>query len=411
MDTNVTELKKPTNEEKSKELIEQFSKLKKVNLWFYYGYFRPGKRAAEVYLDGKRYISFSTNNYLGLSKSPKVISAVIKAVKSYGVGTGASFAVTGGTLYHKMLQDALKDFYHYEDALLFSSGYMANGAVVTAFAEEGLKVFCDKYLHISFTRALKLHDIEPIEFEHNDVADLKQKIDSEFRQNPNAKSLIITESLFSQDGDIARIDLISQLAKQYKATLVVDDAHGLGTIGKHGYGILEYFNLSANDVPVLTGAMNKSLGSHGGYILSSRKIIELIKMKSYELVFTSSLPAMIMASACVSLNEIKTNLKLFKRLQSNIMYFRNALAKLDIPLPKEVTPIIPIIFGSAEETCRMSGLLRGKGIIAIPMIPPAVPRDASRIRFQITCGHTIADMNKVIQILKKEKVGGLALRA
>lgn len=392
---------KMSEAEKAQELIDQFNRLKKENLWFYYKYFEPGTRAVEVCLEGKKYVSFSTNNYLGLSKSPKVINAALKVARKYGIGTGASFAVTGGTLYHKKLEEGLRDFYCYDAALLFSSGYMANSAVITAFAQKGLKVFCDKYLHISFIKALKLYDIEPIKFEHNSLNDLRSQIGAVYRRNPKAKSLIITESLFSQDGDIAQIDKISRIAKQYGSTLVVDDAHGLGTIGKNGYGILEYFNLTASDIPVLTGAMNKALGSCGGYILSTRENIDLIKMKAHELVFTSSLPAMIMAAGIVALNEIENNRSLFRRLQRNVHYFRSGLSRLGIPLPDEMTPIIPIIFGSAEITCMVSGYLREKGIIAIPMIPPAVPRDASRIRFQITSEHTTADMDKVIRVLRE----------
>jgi 8-amino-7-oxononanoate synthase len=395
--------KKMSEEEKARELIVQFERLKKANLWFYYSYFQPGKRAVEVRLGEKTYVSFSNNNYLGLSKNPKVIREVIKVAKTHGVGTGASFAVTGGTLYHKILEDRLKDFYHYESSLLFSSGYMANSAVVAAFAQEGMKVFCDKYLHVSFNNALKLHGIQPLKFEHNDLDDLKIQMEKAYRRHPKARGLVITESLFSQDGDIARIDKISRIAKEYGAPLVVDDAHGLGTIGRRGYGILEYLNLTASDIPVLTGAMNKALGACGGYVLSTQKNIDLIKMKAHELVFTSSLPAMIMAAAIVSLNEIKNNQSLFRRLERNIAYFRKALSLLGFRLNSDITPIIPIYFGSEEETCAVSGYLREKGIIAMPMIPPAVPRGTSRIRFQITSEHTHEDMDRVIRVLQELK--------
>lgn len=186
------------SEEKMQELLLGYEALKEKDLWFYYDYFEGQTRSVDVCLGGRNYTSFSTNNYLGLSRSPKVIKAAIEAAKKYGIGSGASFAVTGGTVCQKKLQQALRDFYQYEDAIIFSSGYMANSAVITAFAADNIKVFCDKFLHVSFTRALKLYDIEPIRFEHNDIVDLNEKIKAVYRSNPDAKSLIITESLFSQ---------------------------------------------------------------------------------------------------------------------------------------------------------------------------------------------------------------------
>ncbi|NQU94846.1 MAG: aminotransferase class I/II-fold pyridoxal phosphate-dependent enzyme [Candidatus Omnitrophica bacterium] len=384
--------------QKIKELLNQYAKLKNENLWFYYDYYEPGTRPVEVRLKGKNYILFSTNNYLGLSKNRKVINSAIEAAKKYGIGTGASFAVTGGTLYHELLADALKKFYNYEAGIVLSSGYMANSAVITAFAEDNVKVFFDKYLHISFIKAFKLHGIESIKFEHNDVNDLYNKI----KMHDNAiKKMIITESLFSQHGNIAKINKIATIAKEHKAILVVDDAHGLGTIGKNGYGILEHCNLTAKDIHILTGAMNKSLGSNGGYILSSRKNIDLIKMKSHELIFTSSLPAMSMAAAHTSLQEIKNNKTYVQKLKDNVIYFRTNLINLNLPVPEDITPIIPLIIGSMDRTCKLSMLLKKEGIIAIPIIPPAVPIDACRIRFQITSEHTKEDIDRLLKSLKK----------
>ncbi len=388
-------------EEKMQELLGQYGELKEKNLWFYYDYFESQARSVEVCLAGKNYISFNTNNYLGLSKSPKVIKAAVKAARKYGIGSGASFAVTGGTICQKKLQQALVDFYRYEDAIVFSSGYMANSAVITAFAAENTKAFCDKLLHVSFIRGLKLYGIEPIRFEHNDIADLNEKIRAAYLTNPGGKSLIITESLFSQDGDIAKVDEISRIAKEYCATLIVDDAHGLGTIGQNGYGVLEHFNLDADDIPILTGAMNKSLGSHGGYVLSTTKNIEMIKMRAFELVFTSSLPAMIMAAAHCALGEIRNNKDMFRRLQDNVRYFRNIMGSLNLPLPKDTTPIFPLIFESAEKTCLVSKRLRDEGIIAMPIIPPAVANNASRIRFQVSSDHTHKDIDKLGAALSK----------
>lgn len=400
MDLKPNNQKPISIQEKITRLLEQYARLKKDNLWFYYDYYEPGSRAVEVYLKGKNYILFSTNNYLGLAKNPIIINAAIEVAKKYGIGTGASFAITGGTIYHKKLEEALKKFYNYEDGIVFSSGYMANSAVITALAEENMKVFCDKYIHISFSKALKMNNIENIKFEHNNVNDLYNKIRYEYSLNKTMKSLVITESLFSQQGDIAKVRCISQIAKEFKSTLIVDDAHGLGTIGKQGRGILEYSGLNSHSIPILTGAMNKSLGSNGGYILSTKKIANLIRMKAHELIFTSSLPAFSMAAALAALHEIETNKTLIKKLKNNILYFREGLRKLKLVMPEEITPIIPIIIGSTDKTCRLSSLLKKKGIIAIPIIPPAVPDDASRVRFQITTDHSYHDIDKLLSTLK-----------
>jgi len=384
---------------KLKELENLYQNLKEKDLWYYYNYYGTGKRSVEVYLGRRKYVLFSTNNYLDLARNKNVINAVIKTVRNCGVGSGASFAVSGGSEYQKKLQNNLSDFYGYEDGLILSSGYMANSAIVTTLIEENIRVFCDKFVHTSFRNALKLHRIEPIRFEHDDIRDLEFKMEESRKNDKKGKYIIITESLFSQHGTIAKIDQISKLAKKYGATLIVDDAHGLGTIGRKGYGILNHYNLNANDVTVITGAMNKSLGSIGGFILSSRDIIEQVKMKAHELIFTSSLPAITLVAADVALSEIKRNQKHFIRLKNNIIYFRKIAKYKDIILPKDITPIIPIVVGSVEKACQLSKRLKDSGIIALPIIPPAVPQDSSCIRIQITAAHKKNDIDKIVALL------------
>lgn len=381
--------------------LQTYKKLKNDNLWLYYSYYEPGERQVEVFLDGKKFLLFSTNNYLGLARNKNVIKAAIDAAQRCGVGTGASMAVSGGTIYHKKLEEALANFYNAEDCVILSSGFMANSAIITTFAADGLKVFCDKYLHVSFINSLKLHEIEPIRFEHDDVNDLEQKMQLECSTNPNAKSIIITESVFSQHGEIAKVNKISTIAKKYNATLIVDDAHGLGTIGDNGYGILEHYNLSLNDIPVITGAMNKSLGSQGGYIVSSRQITEMVRMKAYELIFTSSLPAMSMAAAHAALLEIKSDRNLFRRLRENIIYARECLQTMGAVLTNTLTPIIPIIVGSEKKASFISKMLKDNGIVVIAIIPPAVPEDKSRLRIQITSEHTKDDIDRLIFLLRR----------
>jgi 7-keto-8-aminopelargonate synthetase-like enzyme len=381
-------------------ILKKYDELKMNNLWFYYSCYKSGKRTIDVQLDGKNYILFSTNNYLGLSKNQNCLDAAVDALREYGIGTGASFAVTGGTLYHQEFAEDLRDFYQYEDAIITSSGYMANSAVITALLEKNTTVICDEFIHISFLNAIKLTQIHAVSFQHNNIIDLEKKLKEERKKNANNQLTIITESLFSQHGDIVRAVEISKLAKAYGALLIIDDAHGLGTIGEKGYGILEYYGLTSGDVPVLTGAMNKALGCHGGYILSTKQHIEIIKAKAYELIFTSSLPALIMAAGKASLKEIRTNPQLFTKLKQNVLYFRDGVISLNLEPPRDITPIFPMIFGSMKETCLISQCLQEAGIIAIPMIPPAVPMGSSRIRFQITAEHTFEDIDKCIAALK-----------
>jgi len=385
--------------DKIDENVKKYVALKDQNLWFYYQYYEPASRQVECYLDGKKYLLFSTNNYLGLARNPKVIDAAINAAKKSGVGTGASMAVSGATIYHRDLEKELADFYKTEDCVILSSGFMANSAVITAFAKEKLKVFCDKYLHVSFINSLKFHGIDPIRYEHNDMDDLEGKIKAVIGDGSEIDSLIITESVFSQHGEVASIDKTVGVAKKYNSILIVDDAHGLGTIGKNGHGILDYYNLSSKDIPVITGAMNKALGSQGGYIVTTKRIAETIRMKAYELIFTSSLPAMSMAAACTALREIRYNPVLFRQLKENIEYARSGLAGIGVSLTRSITPIIPIIIGSEDRTSFISKKLSENGIVAIPIIPPAVPSGASRLRIQITAEHNKDDIDKLVNLL------------
>ncbi len=382
------------------KISKTYDQLRDENLWLYYNDYEPGKRTVEVKQGDKKFILFSSNNYLGLSRSQKVIKEAIKAIKKYGVGTGASLAVTGGTAYHKALEENLAKFYGYEDAIVLSSGYMANKAVISGLADKNTVAFCDKFLHKSFFNAFKLNDVEFIRFKHNDSENLEARIIEEKNKRDIAKILIISESIFSQHGGIAKVDLLSRIADKYKAILIIDDAHGLGTIGENGKGILEYFKLTSSDVDIITGAMNKSLGSQGGYILASKRTIELIEEKASELIFTSSLPAVSMAAANVALSEIGKNKKLYSKLRENIAYCRKSFEEIGIEVPKDFTPIIPIVIGDEKVTCQISRDLKDAGIIAMPIIPPGVPIGASRIRVQITASHEKKDIDRLTQALK-----------
>jgi len=391
----MSELKVASKFDKIEENVNKYKALKDQSLWFFYQYYEPGSRQVDCYLDGKKYLLFSTNNYLGLARNPKVVDVAIEAAKKCGVGTGASMAVSGATIYHRDLEKELADFYKTEDCVILSSGFMANSAVITAFAREKLRVFCDKYLHVSFVNSLKFNGIETIRYEHDNVNDLEAKM----KVAGGIDSLIITESVFSQHGEVASVDKIAAVAKKYNSILIVDDAHGLGTIGKSGHGILDHYDLSSKDIPIITGAMNKALGSQGGYIVTTKKIAETIRMKAHELIFTSSLPAMSMAAARAALREIRYTPTLFRQLKENIVHARSGLAGIGVSLTKSVTPVIPIIIGSEDKASFISKKLSENGVVAIPIIPPAVPSGASRIRIQITAEHNREDIDKLVGLL------------
>lgn len=393
----IEERRREFRQASSQKMIETYNELRKENLWLYYNDYEPGESPVKVLHNNKEHLLFSTNNYLGLSHSPKIVEAAVKVAKKCGVGSGASLAVTGATPTHKALEEKLAKFYGYESALVLASGYLANSAVISALADNNTVALCDKFLHKSFFNACKLNDVEYIRFRHNDPVDLEKKIVGLGR---NKKVLIVSESVFSQHGGISKIDLLSEISRRYNATLIVDDAHALGTIGKTGRGILEHYNMNSDAVDIITGAMNKSLGSQGGYILAKKAIIDLVEERASELIFTSSLPAMSMAAAHAALEEIEGDGKLVAKLRENIIYCRNCLQDLGIRVPEDVTPIIPIVIGDEKETCRISKALKEEGIIAMPIIPPGVPEGASRIRIQITSEHKKDDIDKLASALK-----------
>ena len=381
------------------KMAKIYRELRNTNLWPYYKTYEPGNREVEVIYRGKQFLMFSNNNYLGLARSKKVIDKCIEVLKVYGVGTGASLAVTGCTGYHSSFEEKIANFYGYESAKVFSSGYMANSAIVSALADPNTMAFCDKFVHKSFINAFILNDIPYIRYKHNDPEDLVNKMNSFKLKREKKRHLIITESIFSQHGEIARVDELSKIARRYDAILIVDDAHGLGTIGKRGWGILDEFNLDSSQVDVITGAMNKSLGTQGGYIVANRNIIDVLEVKASELIFTSSLPAVSAVAAIVALDEIRNNLELYSRLRENVIYCRNEFEKLGIALPTCVTPIIPIVIGDETRACQISSELMKNRIIAMPIIPPGVPKGMSRIRIQITAAHEKADIDKLVSAL------------
>lgn len=319
-------------------------------------------------------INFCSNDYLGLSKHPKVIEACRKALKDYGHGAGASRLVSGNTILHEKLEQELANFKNRESSILFSSGYMANLGVLAALLESNDTVILDKLSHASLVDAARFSKAKLQIFAHNNMEVLEKILQ---RSQNFQKRLIVTESVFSMDGDIANLPEIVRLAKKYNALTMIDEAHGTGTLGIRGSGIEEHFDL-IGQIDIVMGTMSKALGGMGGFVAGSQKLIDFLRNKSRTFIYTTALPPAICAGVLAALTIIKEDQTLINKLRQNIEFFsRDA-----------ITPIIPIMVGDEKKALDMSAQLFQKGVLLTAIRPPTVPKGTSRLRLTIQATHT-----------------------
>jgi 8-amino-7-oxononanoate synthase len=349
----------------------------------------------QVIVDGKSYLAFCSNDYLGLANHPYVIAAFKKAADAYGVGSGASHLVVGHSREHHALEEELAVFTGRSRALVFSSGYMANLGTITALMGKQDAVFEDKLNHASLLDAGLLSGARFQRFLHNDLTNLQTRLE---KTDANRK-LIVVDGVFSMDGDIAPLPELSALAKQHNAWLMVDDAHALGCIGKSGAGTPEHFNLTQDDVPILMGTLGKALGSFGAFVAGSETLIESLIQFARSYIYTTALPPAIAAATRASLQLLQTESWRREHLQKLIHYFRVAAGQLNLPVMNSVSPIQPIIIGDTEKTLAVADALAQRGILVIAIRPPTVAAGSSRLRITLSAEHTCEDIDKLLTAL------------
>jgi len=340
---------------------------------------KPTHRLDGVWVErgGRRLISFSCNDYLGLSHHPAVKAAAVAAIGIYGAGAGASRLVTGDHPLFRELEGRLAALKGAEAACVFGSGYLANTGIIPTFAGRGDLVLIDELAHSCIWAGAKLSGAEVLAFRHNDVEDLAAKLAA--ARSGAHHALVATDGVFSMDGDVAPLDAISRIAMAHDAWLMVDDAHGLGVLGG-GAGTARLFPDARIDLHM--GTLSKAVGGYGAYVCATRPVIELIKMRARTLVYTTGLPPACVAGAIAALDVIAAEPQ---RVASPLAQARRFTAVLN--LPEAQSAVVPIILGAAETALSAAAALEAQGLLVVPIRPPTVPEGTARLRVAFTADH------------------------
>lgn len=356
-----------------------------------------GPQTPTLLVNGQSYLAFCSNDYLGLANHPRIKTALQQGVEQYGVGSGASHLVNGHTVAHHDLENELAAYTGRERALLFSTGYMANIGVITTLLGRHDAIFADKLNHASLVDAALLSRAKIYRYPHNDTQILARLLAKSSAQH----KLIITDGVFSMDGDVANLPDIVSLAKTYQAWVMVDDAHGLGAIGNSGRGTLEMYGLGVDDVPVLMGTLGKAFGVFGAFVAGDELLIETLIQTARSYIYTTALPPALTEAIRTSLNVATEETWRRQHLHELIAYFRVAAAKHQIPLLDSFTPIQPIILGSSAQTLAVSAALRERGIIVTAIRPPTVPQGTARLRITLSALHEKCQIDELVEALVK----------
>jgi len=349
-----------------------------------------GKQGSRVEMNGRDVLMLCSNNYLGLADSPDLIQASVEATGRYGTSSGASRLVSGTMALHELLEAEVAAFKRSQSALIFNSGYAANTGIIGALVGRGDVIFSDRLNHASIIDGALLSSARLIRYPHNNVSALEALLQ---RHRGSGRALIVTDAVFSMDGDIAPLSDLVDLKHSHKALLMVDDAHGSGVLGGGGSGTAELLGV-AGDVDILMGTFGKALGSFGAYAALSAEFRELLVNRARSFIFSTSLPPAVLGASLAALKIVRSSegRRLREKLQSNAFRFRSLLSDAGFRLPEGATQIIPILTGQAETTMRFSELLLEDGIFAQGIRPPTVPAGACRLRCTVMATHTHQDL-------------------
>lgn len=341
-------------------------------------------------------LSFSSNDYLGLASDPYVVNACIEGARLYGTGSGASCLVDGYTQAHEALEESLAKFWGRDRALVFSSGYMANLGILTVLADRHTAIYEDKLNHASLIDAAVLSRASLYRYAHRDTESLCIRISLE----KNA-TVVASDAVFSMEGDIAPLPELAKICTEYSATLVVDDAHGLGVLGTSGSGTLEHFGLDQRQVPVVMATLGKALGAGGAFVAGSDDLIEALIQEARTYIYTTALPPPIACAAQASLEIIRSDKTRQQTLRRNINLFRSMAAGHNIPCLDSTTAIQGVIVGDAKTAMNLSAALLEKGLLVVAIRPPTVPSGTARLRIMLSAVHKEADIARLIENLAK----------
>jgi glycine C-acetyltransferase len=342
-------------------------------------------------VDGKRVLNFCSNNYLGLANHPRLLQAARDAMDKYGVGPGAVRTIAGTMDLHKQLEARMASFKGVKAAITFQSGFCANLATIPALVGKADAIFSDELNHASIIDGCRLSRAKVIRYKHCDPDDLKAKLDEHRSQYPRA--LVVTDGVFSMDGDVAPLDQIYAVTSQYDAILMVDDAHGEGVLGRGGRGIVDHFGLHGK-VDVEVGTMSKAFGVVGGVVAGDAKVVEWLEQRGRPFLFSSAMTVPDTAACLEAVDMLEESTEIVDTLWSNTDYFKSEMKKMGFDTGKSVTPITPVMLGEAPLAQEFSRKLYENGVFGMAIGFPTVPRGQARIRVMISASHEKDDLDQ-----------------
>ena len=364
-----------------------------------YPYFRAleTRQGPEVVMEGRRRIMLGSNNYLGLTSCPEVVEAGIRALEDFGTGCSGSRFLNGTLTMHLELEQELARFLRKEAVMTFSTGFQSNLGIISALVGRSDYMILDRENHASIYDGTRLSFGKMLRYRHNDMADLERCL----QQVPEtAGALVITDGVFSMGGDIADLPNIVRLAKQYGARVMVDDAHGLGTIGEGGRGTASYFHLE-DQVDVYMGTFSKSLASLGGYMAAEERVVDYVRHNSRPFIFSASIPPASCATALAALRYLMQHPELPTRLSDLSDHFRSALKSRGLAIRESKTPIVPIFTYTMDRTLQVAKDLYDNGVYVNTVLPPAAPADGCMLRTSLMATHTEALLDEAADVLQR----------
>lgn len=352
---------------------------------------------AEVVLNGRSVINLSSNNYLGFSNHPRLKKAAIEAVEKYGVGAGAVRTIIGNMDIHEELESLLADFKREEAAFIYQSGFNCNAGTIQAITDRGDLIISDELNHASIIDGARLSRADKAIYKHSDMDSLEKVLKENRDKYKNM--LIITDGVFSMDGDIANLPEIVELAEKYEAMTYVDDAHGSGVLGESGRGTVDHFNLHGR-VDFVMGTLSKAIGVIGGYVAGSQTMYDWLNHRARPVLFSTSLPPAVIGSITEAIKMLMESTEYTDRLWDKARYFKERLAKLGYDTGNSQTPITPVIIGDEAKTMDFSKKLLEDGVFASGIVFPTVPKGTARVRCMVTAAHSKEQLDRAIEVFE-----------
>ena len=350
-----------------------------------------GRQGVRIQIDGQTLTNFSSNDYLGLAGDSRLEASLVKAAAQYGVGSGAAHLICGHSVAHHQLEEELAEFLGRERVLLFSTGYMANLGILSALLGRNGLVYEDRLNHASLLDGARLSGATLKRYAHASLPEISQE------QGPD--SLIATDGVFSMDGDLMDGKALASVASVSGAILMVDDAHGIGVLGKTGAGVLELQGLGPNDVPILVGTLGKAFGTFGAFVAGSEVLIEFLIQKARTYIYTTAMPAAIAEATRTSLRLVQEESWRREHLAGLISRFRAGAQSLGLALGESASPIQPVLVGDSRSAVSAQTRLLDAGFLVVAIRPPTVPKGTARLRCTLTARHAVEDVDRLLDAL------------